>query len=596
MFDTHEKEIAKLQKLVKELHVKTALYELEKQNTRGLRTQIDTQVEMFGLMHGFTRRGFAAASHEELAAVLAEGVVDIFQLETALVLLLNPSGDMFCVCGSCNPVSDSTAFAVSREWLERPEFLTFNRQGVVVELPPGPDSPFVQLGLSYAVYMPFFSNERKMEGLVLGGITDDGAAVYDRLRNPALVSFPIYCQTMNGIYNNMSALALALAGTRAKSQFLSNLSHEIRTPMNAIMGMTQIAQGSTDPQEIKNCFNQIDMSSRHLLGLINDVLDMSKIEEGKLELERIPFALDAVLDNIISGFKSTASAKGVSLTLNMQGFRNLRLVGDPMRLAQVLINFVSNAVKFTSSGGSVTLAAELLACDADKACLGFAVSDTGIGMTEESLSRIFSPFEQADASTSRKYGGTGLGLSISRSLVELMGSEIHVVSTFNEGSCFSFQACFENSTAPEAHEERGGARQRDFSGKRFLIVDDVAINLSIVESLLEDTGAAMDRASNGREAVDAFMASPEGWYDLILMDVQMPVLDGCDATREIRALPRKDAASVRIIAMTANVFKEDQQMVAAAGMNGHIAKPVDFANAMEVIDQILRPNRKEGHA
>ncbi|MDR2007050.1 MAG: response regulator, partial [Acidaminococcales bacterium] len=447
--------------------------------------------------------------------------------------------------------------------------------------------------MSYAIYMPFFDNERKIQGIVLGGITNDGAMIYDQLPDAFLPSFLVYCQTMNGIYNNLAAIERAKAADKAKSRFLSNLSHEIRTPMNAIIGMVQIASHSAEPSELKKCIAQINISSQHLLGLVNDVLDMSKIEEGKLALENAPFVLNEILDNIVGSLRSSATNKGLSLSLDIDtgDGRPLRVCGDSMRLSQVLINFISNAVKFTNSGGSVTLEAKVLSRDNEKALVSFAVSDTGIGMPADALSRIFSPFEQADASTSRKYGGTGLGLSICQNIVKLMGSDVNVESEVGAGSRFSFKAWLAlDKSAPAA--PYGGAGEepaaRDFSGSHIMIVDDVDINREIILAFLDGTGAECECAANGREAVELFAKSGNGYYNLILMDVQMPVLDGCDATREIRALRRPDAKTVQIIAMSANVFKEDLDAVIAAGMNGHVGKPVDYDVAMDAIAGALR--------
>jgi CheY-like chemotaxis protein/two-component sensor histidine kinase len=341
---------------------------------------------------------------------------------------------------------------------------------------------------------------------------------------------------------------------------------------------------------MRKCIAQINISSRHLLRLVNDVLDMSKIEEGKLVLERAPFVPDVILDNIISSMHQSAVDKGLSLILDTRGMHGLTLVGDSMRLSQVLINFISNAIKFTPPGGKITLSVDAAARDSEKALILFAVADTGIGMSEEVMARIFLPFEQADSSISRKYGGTGLGLSISRNIIELMGSSVKVESQEGEGTRFSFQVWFDvdrNGGSAEAPEQEEPV-SKDFTGRTIMIVDDVEINREIILALLEDTGARCECAADGQEAVDMFTSSPEGRFDLILMDVQMPVMDGCSATRKIRALPRPDAGTVQIIAMTANVFKEDMQMVVEAGMNGHIGKPVEFNDAMNTIEQAFK--------
>jgi signal transduction histidine kinase/CheY-like chemotaxis protein len=588
--EIREQQLIQLRYLVNELNFQIARNEVEKENMRSMRERLDSQLEIFKQIHRFTLRAFSAPSRRDLANIQAEGVVDAFQLETGVVLLLDMAGEKFTLFGSCNYNHEAVVFPVSREWLARPELLDFKRQKVIVESPPEQSSPFFSLGLVHAVYLPFFNNLHKMEGVILGGITRESEAFYDFLPEVISASFMVYCQNMNGIYNNRIALDQAKAAGEAKSRFLSNLSHEIRTPMNAIIGMTQIAARSGDQEEMRRCITQIGISSRHLLRLVNDVLDMSKIEEGKLVLEQAPFVLDVILDNIISSMRQTAADKGISLILDTHGMHGLALIGDSMRLSQVLINFISNAAKFTASGGGITLDAEILSRDSEKALVLFSVKDTGIGMSEDVMARIFLPFEQADSSISRKYGGTGLGLSISRNIIELMGSAVNVESREGEGSRFSFQVWFDMDRrgGDAAAREQEEPVVKDFTGSRIMIVDDVEINREIILAFLEDTGAQCECASDGREAVDMFSASTEGYFDLVLMDVQMPVLDGCSATREIRALPRRDAGTVRIIAMTANVFKEDLRMVIEAGMNGHIGKPVEFNDVMNTIDQALR--------
>jgi signal transduction histidine kinase/CheY-like chemotaxis protein len=585
MSEYQENDPVVLRKLVKELQRRTARNELEKENMRIMRGKLDMQLEFFKQIHRFSQIAFSASDRPEFAAIFTEGIVDIFQLETSAAFLLDVAGDKLHLVGACNLEADAAELPVAKEWLARPELLHFKRQGAVVESPPGEDSPFAGLGLAHAIYMTFFDNLQKPEGVILGGITRDGSLVYDFRPEAVSLPFLVYCRNMNGIYNNLAALGRAKAAVEAKTRFLSNLSHEIRTPMNAIIGMTQIAERSREPDEMIRCVTQIGISSHHLLGLVNDVLDMSKIEEGKLVLENEPFCLEVILDNIISSLHASAAGKGLPLRLDTRGTEDLALLGDAMRLSQVLINFISNAVKFTDAG-AVTLRAEVLSRDPEKALLLFSVEDTGICMSEEIMSRIFNPFEQADSSTSRKYGGTGLGLSISRNIVELMGSAIHVESREGEGSKFSFRAWFDiDRSGGAGRAPVAEAAVKDFSGRRLLIVDDVEINREIIAALLEETGVACEYASNGQEALDAFAASPAGYFDLILMDVQMPVMDGCEATRRIRALPRPDAKTLQILAMTANVFKEDMQLVVEAGMNGHIGKPVEYEVAIGVIEQ-----------
>ncbi|MDR2179340.1 MAG: response regulator [Synergistaceae bacterium] len=591
-----EKELAELRRLIRESYRQTARNELEKENMRIMRGKLDVQLDLFKQIHRFSQRAFSVSAQSEFASLLAEGIVDIFQLETSAAFLLDVSGDKLSVTGSCNFETDEPEFPVSRVWLAKPELVDFKRKNVIVESPPEDLSPFARLGLAHAVYMPLFDNRRKLEGIILGGITQDGSIVYDFKPEAILSPFMVYCQNMNGIYNNLIALDRAKSAVDAKTRFLSNLSHEIRTPMNAIIGMTQIAERSQDPVELRKCIAQINISSRHLLGLINDVLDMSKIEEGKLVLEKAPFQLDAILDNIVGSLRPSAEAKGIFLSLDARNAQGLCFLGDSMRLSQVLINFLSNAIKFTGTGGRVTLRAEVVSRDNEKALLRFEVADTGIGVPQDALSRIFNPFEQVDSSTSRKFGGTGLGLSISRTLVELLGSSIHVESREGEGSKFAFQVWFDVDKSGSAKDALSAeqAVAMDLSGRKILIVDDVEINREIIMSLLEETGVSCECAVNGQEAVDLFSASQEGYYALILMDVQMPVMDGCEATRRIRALPRPDARKIPILAMTANVFKEDLQMVVEAGMNGHISKPVEYDVAIGVIEQVLSRESPHG--
>jgi signal transduction histidine kinase/CheY-like chemotaxis protein len=582
------REIDELREVVSELNSKTARYEIEKANMRAMRHKLDNQVELFRQIHRFTQRAFTAPSIEDLANILSEGVVDIFQLETAATWRLDVSGARLDLFGSCNYNSPDSEFSVSMEWLRKPELHDFKDRIVVIESPPGPEFPFGSLDLSYAIYVPIFDNDRKMVGIILGGITEEGTLIYDRMPGVFSSSFLVYCQTMNGIYNNLIALDQARAGVRAKSNFLSSLSHEIRTPMNAIIGMTQIASRSEKLEDMKKCVSQIDISSRHLLGLLNDVLDMSKIDEGKLVLEKSPFILGPVLENIIGGLSSIAANKGLGLMLAANDTEELALCGDTMRLSQVLINFISNALKFTESG-EVTLDVRQVSSDSEKVLVQFTVTDTGIGMSDETISRIFSPFEQADSGMSRKYGGTGLGLSISSSIVKLMESEIHVESVPGKGSSFSFQAWFDLDikalSAEDSPEDE--VWDQNFSGSHIMIVDDIQINRDIIVTFLDDTGATCECAVDGQEAVDLFAASEENYYDLIFMDVQMPVMDGCAATRRIRGLERRDAKTVTVIALTANVLKEDLQEAMSAGMNGYAGKPVEYSTIMKVLDRAL---------
>jgi PAS domain S-box-containing protein len=373
----------------------------------------------------------------------------------------------------------------------------------------------------------------------------------------------------------------AEAANIAKSVFLANMSHEIRTPMNGVLGMASLLRRSGVTPQQTDYLDKIEVSGKHLLGIINDILDLAKIEAGKLRLEPIDFTLPDLIRDITAIVGDRMRAKGLQFRLLIAGVPQT-LHGDRTRLTQALINYLSNAIKFTEQG-SIALACQLIEERADDYLLRFAVSDTGIGITPEQQSRIFSHFEQADSSTTRKYGGTGLGLVITRRIAQLMGGEAGVESTPGQGSSFWLTARLGKGTPPAATEESAApqtdaALRRDHAGTRILLVEDEPINQEVTMMFLEDTGLMVDLADNGAVAVDKVKAND---YALILMDMQMPVMGGIEATRLIRQIPGK--ADLPILAMTANAFAEDREHCLDAGMNDFIIKPV----APEFLNQAL---------
>ena len=387
-----------------------------------------------------------------------------------------------------------------------------------------------------------------------------------------------------------TARAAAEAASRAKSTFLANMSHELRTPMNGILGMTSLALRHTSDPKLRDQLGKIEKASQHLLAVINDILDLSKIEAARLNLERVSFKLGAVLENLMSIVGHKAIDQGLQLRLDLAPeVRHLGLIGDPLRLGQVLLNLTGNALKFTEQG-VITVRVSLVETSATDALLRFEVQDTGIGISAEDQRRLFTAFEQADGSMTRKYGGTGLGLAISKRLVQLMGGDISVASAPGQGSTFWFTARMEKSgtstdapdAAPPAPNSAEAQIKARFAGVRLLLAEDEPVNQEVSRDLLEDVGLRVDLAEDGAAAVTM---ARQTRYALILMDMQMPNLNGVDATRAIRAdsLNR----NTPILDMTANAFQEDRQVCIDAGMNDHIGKPVDPDRLFETLLQWL---------
>ena len=369
----------------------------------------------------------------------------------------------------------------------------------------------------------------------------------------------------------------ALSANKAKSEFLSRVSHELRTPLNVIMSMAKLGRNDKSPEESAERFEKIVTSSSHLSDIINDVLEMSRMESGKTELKRQPMNLRAAAEGCAELLTLRAKENNIELMCGIDPNLPGTLIGDEFRIRQILINLLSNAVKFTAEG-QVSLDVRVSEQNAESCAVTFTVADTGIGMSQEFLTKIFTPFEQEDSFLSRRYEGSGLGLSISYNLAALMGSDMTVESKLGQGSRFCFTVSFDIAEMPE--EETASAESEEtaadsLKGKRILLADDIDINRMIVLELFAATGAELEEAGNGEEAYQKFLRSPTGYYDCILMDIQMPKMDGYTATAAIRAAAREDN-NIPIIAMTANALKEDVDRATAAGMSDHIAKPIDF--------------------
>jgi len=389
------------------------------------------------------------------------------------------------------------------------------------------------------------------------------------------------------------ALVSATAASKAKGDFLSNISHEIRTPMSAIIGMTHIGKSSNDYERKDYSLGRIEVASKHLLGIINDVLDISKIEAGKFELSSTDFDFGKMLDSVVNVIMFRADDKKQTLTVNIADDIPKILVGDDQRLAQAITNFAGNAIKFTPEFGKIDISAVLVGAENDVYTIQMKITDTGVGIESDQLKKLFDSFHQVDNSLSRDFEGTGLGLAITKKIVEKMGGEIFVESELGKGSTFTFTVELRSSTVSEselADRQQIKLLRREITellmGRNVLVAEDVDVNREIVQALLEPTMINIDFAENGAQAVEMFSEMPEK-YDIIFMDVQMPKMDGYEATRTIRALDKPRASDIPIIAMTANVFREDIERCIEAGMNSHIGKPVNNEELMAHLQKYI---------
>ncbi|PNV61592.1 hypothetical protein C0033_13505 [Clostridium sp. chh4-2] len=368
-----------------------------------------------------------------------------------------------------------------------------------------------------------------------------------------------------------TALRQSEQASRAKSEFLSRMSHDIRTPMNAVMGMTQLALEYSDtPPKIIEYLEKIKLSAQVLLSLINDVLDMSKIESGKVAVVQKPFELAAMFHRLKTVFDQPAKDKGLVFQTNISPALPMWFMGDEAKIERILMNLMSNAIKFTDSGDTILLAAGLSGFSNGKEVISFTVKDSGVGIAPEMFDKIFEPFERGSTRE-----GTGLGLPIARSYAELLNGALDVESTLEAGTTFTLHLPLKSVNAAVQAQASEEKPEKDLSGARLLLVEDNPINQEIAQCLLESRGFFVDIANNGAQGVTMFSKHPEGYYYAILMDIQMPVMDGLEAARQIRALSRPDSAAIPILAMSANAFMEDVEKSLAAGMNGHISKPFD---------------------
>ena len=392
-------------------------------------------------------------------------------------------------------------------------------------------------------------------------------------------------------------LLAAEESDRAKTRFLASISHEMRTPMNVILGLNSAALRSPDlPPDTREKLEKLGQSGKHLLGLINNILNMNHIGGGALEVRHEPFSLAEALEQVDAIAQPLCDEKGLTYRTVLREGALGRYLGDDTRLRQVLISILDNAVKYTDAG-TVTLSVDVAGEENGLRTLRFAVSDTGIGIDSDFLPKLFRVFEQEDGSSTTRYGGTGVSLAVTKNIVELMGGTISAESEKDVGSTFTILL----PLCPVADDAAADAPQEadiSLEGRRILIVEDLPENAEIVQDLLELEGASSDHAENGQIALEMFERSRPGDYDAVLMDLRMPVMDGLEATRRIRALPRPDAKTVPIIALTANAFESDIQASMDAGMNAHLAKPTDTDCLYSTLKRLIAggPEAKGGDA
>ncbi len=384
----------------------------------------------------------------------------------------------------------------------------------------------------------------------------------------------------------------AQSANKAKSEFLSHMSHDIRTPINGIMGMTEIAlKNVSDTARVEDCLGKISDSSQHLLSLINDVLDMSRIESGKVSINSEPMNMIAATDECASIIGGQLLNRDLKLIRDFDDFEHPHLLGDELHLRQILINILGNAVKFTPDGGKIYFRVKETGSADGKAQFRFEIEDNGIGMKQEFLEHIWDPFAQEDGGSRTNYKGTGLGMAITKQFVDMMGGIISVESRLHEGSKFTVDLSFDIDPNVEPLADVSEATEFHLDGMRVLLVEDNELNAEIAQFMLEEVGINVTCVENGQLAVEMFQNKAPDSFDVILMDIMMPVMNGLDATRAIRALERPDAKTIPIVAMTANAYDEDVRHAREAGMNGHLTKPIDTGLLYRTLGELYhRPN------
>ncbi|MCX4239147.1 ATP-binding protein [Paraliomyxa miuraensis] len=555
------------------------------------RARLDRELARFADIHAYNTRAIAARTPSQFAQVTAEAVVELFELEVGILWLTDAHGEPddrpACVAGMELEMGRTQV----RRWLQQLE-----RQGLPAMLLS--ESALAGTNLRQLVVGCCSSPTGMPRGLLLGGVTKDGD-LYEAMTSDQLEPFTVLVQQVGALLQNRMdqaklreaelierrAREQAESANQAKSAFLATMSHEIRTPMNGVLGMLQLLKDARLDQDDARYVDVAHRSAVSLLGLIDDVLDLSKIEAGKLILEDVPFEPDRILAEVIELYAEEARSKGIELSLHVPPGPSPVVWGDAGRLRQVVTNVLGNAVRFTAEG-SVDVRAEWHVLGEEETRFEVSVRDTGVGMSAELQARLFTPFTQADASIARRFGGTGLGLAICQRLLETMGGSISVRSEVGKGSTFRFRVPYTLARS-EPTEAPTPAPAPAWVGPehRVLLVEDNKINQMVVQAMLGRYGLTVEVAEDGQQAIDQLEQSS---FDLVVMDVHMPVMDGLEATRRLRSLEKAQGRRhTPVVAVTANALPEDRQACHASGMDDFIAKPFRRERLEEVLSRWL---------